>query len=74
MDQDDTPSKEIMNEADPMIIETGDGNDKNGQAWFSEIVGLPQYIENFVLNGYDSICMIKEINEEDQRYVDRNTY
>ena len=36
------------------------------RVWLGEIVGLSQYVNEFLLNGYDSLDMIKEINEDDQ--------
>ena len=34
--------------------------------WLSDKVGLLQYIDNFILNGYDSLDMIKEITHNDE--------
>ena len=39
------------------------------RVWLGEIVGLSQYIHYFVLNGYDSIEMIKGMNDDDLRKI-----
>ena len=34
--------------------------------WLSDIVGFPQYVDNFISNGYDTMAVVEEINENNQ--------
>ena len=36
------------------------------ESWLSNIVGLPQYLDNFINNGYDQMSMILSINNENE--------
>ena len=65
-DPDPSNDMEIEQDNDNMIIRTkGNDNENDILKWLNDKVGLPQYINNFLLNGFDSLDMIKNIDDEE---------